>query len=280
MAPTSMPTAFTALGSSVSDTQSASRSASASAVEGSPCFTARKRAVDSKRGPARSRAAIASFLDGFGRACMYSKSLSKRFVQRPGIAELTICKSPGVAPATMAPVECSGSASPNTLGNSSGSSRKDRSNVGTWKKTLTKKAAAMVVFIGSVGSMPGNESSAASSTRPGAEWTRSGKVAISMCNVLGCRTDIGSSKSCTASCTTGKNSSHRCCFMTASRAMYANAVVVAVCMWSWLLAWSVSESTSNGITNLMRASSDAGVSKKDSWAMHPGSLKRSRQART
>mmetsp|Transcript_14373 Transcript_14373/g.40073 ORF Transcript_14373/g.40073 Transcript_14373/m.40073 type:complete len:241 (+) Transcript_14373:33-755(+) len=153
-APTSMPTAFTAFGSSVSEHHSARRSPICSTMKVSPCFMARKRAVDSSLGPARSKAAMASFFEGFGCAWTDSSTRSSKLWHRSGSVEVTICRSPVVAPGNNAPPAGSGSTSARALGRLSGRSLHDKSSVGTCTNRFTKKPAETIVFIGSVASMP------------------------------------------------------------------------------------------------------------------------------
>mmetsp|Transcript_46452 Transcript_46452/g.122687 ORF Transcript_46452/g.122687 Transcript_46452/m.122687 type:complete len:220 (-) Transcript_46452:784-1443(-) len=68
-APTAMQTALMALGTRVREVHSTSCPTMVFATSLSPCRAARKRAVASMRGPARSRAAMASFFEGLGTFC-------------------------------------------------------------------------------------------------------------------------------------------------------------------------------------------------------------------
>mmetsp|Transcript_17062 Transcript_17062/g.51105 ORF Transcript_17062/g.51105 Transcript_17062/m.51105 type:complete len:229 (+) Transcript_17062:1025-1711(+) len=76
-APTPMQTALMALGTRVREVHSTSWLTMASATYASPCLAAMKSAVASMRGPARSSAAMASFFEGLGTFCTYSRKRSR-----------------------------------------------------------------------------------------------------------------------------------------------------------------------------------------------------------
>mmetsp|Transcript_52906 Transcript_52906/g.153973 ORF Transcript_52906/g.153973 Transcript_52906/m.153973 type:complete len:246 (-) Transcript_52906:1284-2021(-) len=155
-APTTMRTPLTASGTSVRAVHSSRRPTMASAVASSACRAARKSAVDRTRGPARSRAAMASSLDGFGTDCTYSRKRSRRAWQRSGSVEVHIFSSPGSAAGAGVAAECTGMASSRAPGSRSGRSQTERSFVGTCMKRCAKKTAVKSVFMGSVALIPGS----------------------------------------------------------------------------------------------------------------------------